>query len=47
MTRSGRSLLRQASVLLLLFCFGAVRAPALAQGTGAGTWADSLADAEA
>jgi hypothetical protein len=33
MTRSGRSLLRQASVLLLLFCFGAAPvAPALAQG---------------
>ena len=33
MTRSGRSLLRQASLLLLLFCFGAAPvAPALAQG---------------
>lgn len=33
MTRSGRSLLRQASILLLLFCFGAAPvAPALAQG---------------
>jgi hypothetical protein len=32
MTRSGRSLLRQASVLLVLFCFGAAyAAPALAQ----------------
>jgi type IV secretory pathway VirB10-like protein len=32
MTRSGRSLLRQASVLLLLFCFGAAyAAPILAQ----------------
>jgi outer membrane biosynthesis protein TonB len=36
MTRSGRSLLRQASVLLLLFCFGAAyAAPILAQVGGA------------